>query len=91
MEHDPQVMEGRKDNARSGQSGCERGQSENRADQSGCVHHRNRDGHPRGGAKRHAMRAVQTRAKIRVPFVPPNPNEFESAVRIGISRAVIGT
>ena len=34
---------------------------------------------------------AQTRVKISVPLVPPNPNEFESAARIGIARAVFGT
>jgi hypothetical protein len=33
----------------------------------------------------------QTRLKIRVPFVPPNPNEFDRAVRTVIERAVFGT
>ncbi len=33
----------------------------------------------------------QTRLKISVPLVPPNPKEFESAVRIGMRRAVFGT
>lgn len=36
-------------------------------------------------------RAAQTCRKTRVPLVPPNPNEFDSATRIGISRAVFGT
>lgn len=34
---------------------------------------------------------VQMREKINVPFVPPKPNEFESAARIRISRAASGT
>jgi hypothetical protein len=28
-------------------------------------------------------------AKISVPLVPPNPNEFLTAILIGISRAVL--
>ena len=32
----------------------------------------------------------QSRLKISVPFVPPKPKEFDSAARIGISRAVSG-
>ena len=35
---------------------------------------------------------AQSRArKISEPFVPPNPNEFDSATRIGMRRAVFGT
>jgi hypothetical protein len=34
----------------------------------------------------------QSRArKISEPFVPPNPNEFDSATRIGMRRATFGT
>ena len=33
----------------------------------------------------------QTRRKINVPLVPPNPNEFESAAFTGMLRAVCGT
>jgi len=33
----------------------------------------------------------QMRLKMSVPLVPPNPKEFESAVRIGMRRAVFGT
>ena len=29
--------------------------------------------------------------KIRLPFVPPKPKEFDNATRIGICRAVCGT
>ena len=36
-------------------------------------------------------RVAQICRKTRVPLVPPNPNEFDSATRIGISRAVFGT
>lgn len=39
----------------------------------------------------HPQRVAQTRVKIRVPFVPPKPNELDSAARMGISRAVCGT
>src|SRR5262245_10809028 len=34
---------------------------------------------------------VQARAKTRLPFVPPKPNELEIAVRMVILRAVLGT
>ena len=34
--------------------------------------------------------AGQSRLKISVPLVPPKPKEFDSAARIGISRAVSG-
>ena len=35
---------------------------------------------------------AQSRArKISEPFVPPNPNEFDSATRIGRGRATFGT
>jgi len=34
--------------------------------------------------------AGQSRLKISVPLVPPKPNEFDNAARIGISRAVRG-
>ena len=35
---------------------------------------------------------VQSRVrKISEPFVPPKPNEFDSATRIGIGRATFGT
>ena len=35
---------------------------------------------------------AQSRArKISDPFVPPKPNEFDSATRIGICRATFGT
>lgn len=34
--------------------------------------------------------AGQSRLKISVPLVPPNPKEFDSAARIGISRALSG-
>lgn len=37
------------------------------------------------------LKPGQTRLKISVPLVPPNPKEFESAVRIGMRRAVFGT
>ena len=37
------------------------------------------------------LKPGQTRLKINVPLVPPNPKEFESAVRIGMRRAVFGT
>ena len=38
------------------------------------------------------LRDAQSRArKIKDPFVPPNPNELDSATRIGICRAVFGT
>jgi hypothetical protein len=33
----------------------------------------------------------QERRKIRVPFVPPNPKEFDSTARIGMDRAEFGT
>jgi hypothetical protein len=33
----------------------------------------------------------QTLVNIRVPLVPPNPKEFDSAARIGMRRAVPGT
>ncbi len=33
---------------------------------------------------------TQIRARISVPLVPPNPNEFDSAARIGIWRASRG-
>jgi hypothetical protein len=33
----------------------------------------------------------QKRRKIRVPFVPPNPKEFDSTARIGMDRAEFGT
>jgi len=37
------------------------------------------------------LKPGQTRFNISVPLVPPNPKEFESAVRIGMRRAVFGT
>ena len=33
----------------------------------------------------------QTRLKIRVPLVPPNPKEFDRAERSGMRRAALGT
>ena|GEM_PF-1164405 len=33
----------------------------------------------------------QIRLNTSVPFVPPNPNEFDSAISIFASRAVCGT
>jgi hypothetical protein len=33
----------------------------------------------------------QTLPKTRVPFVPPNPNEFDTAMSIFIGLAVFGT
>jgi len=35
--------------------------------------------------------AAQTRAKIRLPLVPPNPNELDIAVRTSVLRAAFGT
>src|SRR5204863_7349123 len=37
------------------------------------------------------QRAVHTFASARVPLVPPKPNELESASRMGIFRAALGT
>jgi len=41
----------------------------------------------RASAKPQPEKCLNTR----LPFVPPNPNEFDTAARIGISRAVCGT
>ena len=38
-----------------------------------------------------ACDGYSTLRKIRLPFVPPNPNEFDSAARIGVRRATFGT
>ena len=49
------------------------------------------DGHRRPRPRRREVASAQTRAKIKVPLVPPNPNEFDSAARISIGRASRGT
>ena len=49
-------------------------------------------GQGRGCAQFEAQRPpAQRRVNIKVPFVPPKPNEFDRAVRISILRAVFGT
>ena len=37
------------------------------------------------------IRLSQARVNTRVPFVPPNPNELDIAVRMDILRATFGT
>lgn len=72
--------------------GSRRGrQPDRRSGQRSRVPERNRTGHGAGRAQRHAIAPAQTRLKISVPFVPPNPNELERAARIGICLAASGT
>jgi hypothetical protein len=43
------------------------------------------------GADRSAQPDQSSARKINEPLVPPKPNEFDSATRIGICRATFGT
>ena len=45
----------------------------------------------RSSRRRTGVCRDQARLKIRVPFVPPNPKEFDSTARIVIFRAARGT
>ena len=57
--------------------------------------HRAENGHHQGRPEHREADGAHVRQendlKIRLPFVPPNPNELESARSIFISRAVLGT
>lgn len=66
-----------------------RGQRRQRDGRASEVPNRESEREGRMGEERRSGR--QIREKISVPLVPPNPKEFESAARMGIGRAVIGT
>ena len=91
MERPPDVLDHRRHEPGGHDRRRWRRQTRHDRGERGSVRDDHRRRQPPGGAELHAQAIAQTRAKIRVPLVPPKPNEFDSAARIGISRAWSGT
>ncbi len=72
---------------------CGHGQHEDHYASGSHMNRERQTGQGRGTTQFDAQwrRTGQRRENISVPFVPPNPKEFESAVRMTILRAVFGT